>query len=752
MEKTKARLFIRGPGLMLAGVLALGLSGCVTKTSSIYISKENHAACRRIQPETVDSHWAVLVWFSSVYNAPHRPGGDLRAAQAGRRAAEELIRKRWHNELAREYGFLKSDGGRLRLLDLRSANVLELKSVGDAIDAGIPVEPQLAVAKKFAWIHHLAADRSFAEWLLKTSHKVPAKIGANVSIHAKLMGFLETSSRAAFPKIQALARAKKYLEAYAELRIALTAFSHSSNASRFDELAQDLAPFVIPAELTRIKRLGFNTQEKNTRARQILAANRQQWLRDPYLQGGVADPFIQKVLAELELQLGAGQGEIWRREMQTLREQKQFWTLFQFHRAKLKTAAAFAAPVRQAATAKLWQQYLASLQDSLDHFFAAGDAEIERGERHGSALILYGMISEIGSFLRAQKREAQRDLITEAARRETGSRKFIKLHVARKLFIKDIKGPFGTELKGELGANLKELFSSAAMLYGVKMGEENDKIRPKDYVLSKGYFTTLEAAYSPPNVVQRNVTFKGEIIKVDNPEYLRALRRSRKKAKGIPKKIYQQKFFQYTINRKTSEAVANARLGFTLEHFEKKTDHRINFGQSLKRTFVQESIDPNLTKIYTKPAKGPGSGKLPKNPRPALINERVLSLLEMKEWARAEALKITMMRLLGAMAEYPLLISKQAAAYEKEHNYQMAANSLGICLEYCRNIKPQSANKSKYFYHPGPPAYLKAEYASNTAIIKQFTALTKDLRQRALAALDKHMEAYRKTALRPEKE
>ena len=84
MKRAKARLFIRGFGLILPGVLALGLSGCVTKTSTVYISKENYPACREVKPETVDTHWAVLVWFASAYNGPHRRGGDLRAARAGR--------------------------------------------------------------------------------------------------------------------------------------------------------------------------------------------------------------------------------------------------------------------------------------------------------------------------------------------------------------------------------------------------------------------------------------------------------------------------------------------------------------------------------------------------------------------------------------------------------------------------------------------------------------------------------------------
>ena len=717
---------------MAVVVAAAVIAGCATP-SAVNIPEKSFLACQQVKPETADSHWAVLTWYADVYADPNKAPQSVVAARAGVPKAEAVIRSRWTGELAAKHPFLTAAGEGLTLGDANAAAARDVKAALDALDDGVVL----------LWIEGLSAAKAFGEWATGQPHKLAAKTDATAAAYQGLAAALDEKAKAALAQAQQLAADQKFAEAYAALREARALFARTVAAGPIGEAVRAVTPSLLVTAIQAAQADGFETVGKNDTVTQVLYARRREWLADDDLKEAFAAPTVQAAFAKLQQDLGKARGQVWQTEMQALADKKFFWKLYLYQQEKLKATADYEEPVKQAAQVELWAKFQALLPSAFKHFTAVAQDEIDKGERHGSALILYGMIREIAGFVTAHQQELGAEsaaLVKEVEGLEAQSQKFIKLFVSRKLLIQEIlpKDGLGTELKGDLEAEFSELSKSCPLLYGLSLGAENTKITPKDYVMSKGIYATLEAVYSPENVVQENVTLAGEVEAKDNPKYLQAVEKG-KKTDGIPPKLYTENSYQYTINRKTTEAVATARLNFMLEYEDHKDNIKINLSESLKRIFLQEAIDPNLTKKIAKPVSGPAPDRQTE-PKPKLRTDRVLTLLEMKEWARGETKKLTVMRLLSATAALPLQLAAKGDTCTKENNWPVAANFRGICLEYCRNVDPDAALKSELFCLADPPAYLKDDYAQNTKLVQNIKTLKEGLWAACVEALVKYLE------------
>ncbi len=728
----------------VAAVLCAALiTGCATP-SPVHIKKDNYASAQSVDPKTADTHYAVLKYYVDVYEHMDKDEMAVAAAKVGLAKAETVVRLNWRKETARKFPFLILMQDKLTVSGAAGADAGELRAAMDWIDAGIAVKPRLKTAKGFYWVSGIGFSDEFAAWIKNTKLHLPAKSGANLKAYNRLKDALEADSQKTLAAVKKLVTAKKYGQAYEQLDAKASLYRDTAAAKRVQAARLQVAPLLLKAEIARYRQLGFATAKANKATKAALYAGRSKWLADDVLAQAFKQKAVQKDFQRLQSDIGTAQAELWKAEMKALAARNHHWKLFLFHQARLVEAGKLEKPVMTAASKGIWTRYLALLPQSYAHFLDTAEQEIQKGERHGNALILYGMIQEIGDFVAAAKQKLSAkaaDQLKDAGRRRVRSQKFVKLFVARKLFIKEIKPKdgLGTELRNDLKASFSKQFRNSPMVYGMTLGEEDVKVSPKDYVMSEGIYATLEADYGLGRTVQEVVTLKGEVIATDNPEYLRLVRK-KKDTEGVPPKLYEQAYYKYTIKRKITEAVANARLGFVIEYGDKKENHKINLKQSLRRTFIQESIDPEKTKRYTKQLASKPDDMGVKNPKPKLKVDRVMTLLEMKEWARNETAKIAMMRLLATLSSYPLELNARATAFAEEDNWQMAGNFMGICLGYCRNLDPAAAAKSEYFVSADPPAYLKDEYKRNSKLVKEITALKKKLWPRSVDAIVKYLE------------
>ena len=730
--------------MALIAVSAIYVGGCATP-SPIHIKKDNFASCQAVSPKTAETHYAVLKWYAEVYQHEDKNAKSKAAAKEGLIKAENMVRRNWEKQLTGQYAFLMAGKNGLQVANPGAARPEQVRGALDAVNKGILLKPKQKEAEGYYWISGLAYDDSFKAWLRDTRLYLPTTSGKNAQVRAALKTALEGHAKTATADIKKLVAAKRYKQAYEQAAGKMILYRETGGEALIQKARREIAPLLLKAEIKRVRALGFTSPKTNAGTKKLLYQARSTWQLDAVLRDSFKLPAVKKDFEQLQTDIGKGQAEFWQTQMQTMANRKKHWSLFLFQQAKLAEAAKLEKPVKLAATTGLWIKYSALLPSSLTHFLETADSEIQKGERHGSALILFGMVNEINAFLSSSKVKpsaAAGKLLKDSRRREVRSQKFVKLYVTRKLFIKDImpKGGLGTELKGELEAAFTQLFKTTSMVYGVQMGDDNVKTTAKDYVLGKGIYATLDADYGPGNETRKTVTLKGEVVEKDNPEYIRLVRK-KKKTEGVVPKLYEQTYYKYTITTKTKEAVATARLSFALFYGGEKASHQVNLKQSLRRTFVHESIDPDRTKKYTEALPGKPKSMGVREPKPTLRTERVMTKLEMKEWARGETRKIAMMQLLATLAEYPLEIAGKATEFTKEDNWQMAANSYGICMDYCRNIQPEKAEKSSYFFIKEPPAYLKPEYDRNGKVAKQLAALKKSLWKKSLDALVKYIEA-----------
>ena len=196
--------------------------------------------------------------------------------------------------------------------------------------------------------------------------------------------------------------------------------------------------------------------------------------------------------------------------------------------------------------------------------------------------------------------------------------------------------------------------------------------------------------------------------------------------------IFKQKIFTFTVNNETIEAVANARLSFRIKYQGKNNNIKINLKQALKKTFLNQTIDPHRTKVKQRIVSELGKKTYPEKPEVKLTQTRILSLLEMKEWARNEIRLLASLKMMKLLVSYPLHLNKEYTAFAKEKNWKMAANTCGISFAYMSKIDTDN-KKIKYFTKGSHPDYLKGAYDDNIKLLAELQKIKAAIKKEAIA-------------------
>ena len=95
---------------------------------------------------------------------------------------------------------------------------------------------------------------------------------------------------------------------------------------------------------------------------------------------------------------------------------------------------------------------------------------------------------------------------------------------------------------------------------------------------------------------------------------------------------------------------------------------------------------------------------------------------------------------MNTFSQFPLDIAIEAQKSYDSEKWPIAANSFGICMEYCSNIDIIKAKKSPLFVSKSHEKHLESIYAKNSKLLKEVEKLKASVWQEAVNTILKYME------------
>ncbi|MCH2174829.1 MAG: hypothetical protein MK193_03785 [Lentisphaeria bacterium] len=717
----------------LYGTAILAFLASCSTPSTVNLVEEKQQMINNISAKSANEHYAVCYWFSKVYQDPNlKPEQKSKASRALSKAEAAVIA-----------GITQTINGELSVALLGDTAGLTSQEGTDEdlmilyreYHKDIPVKINVKRAESLAWIQGLPKS-NFGSWAKGNPLTINLS-KKNPSVSSELDEKINNRIDSRLIDAENLLSQSKLPEAFALVNELQQNFSDSPFEDKVKPGFDKIAFNYIQQTIRIAAAMDFSIQENIDLANQSLIELEKSVSVSPALAAVFTKDLKDQYMAVREKIAESRLIKI-TNEFEELKAKNYYWTLYQLHQEKLveiETAHPLEKPVL---IAGVWSYYRAILPDAIEFLVLQAQENIEQGERHGSAVIIYRMCDEMIAYLvvsDTSQTDQFKGQLRELSILKKESQKFIKQFLSRSLVINDIdpKQGLGTELKNELEGDFAEIFENHPLLYGLKM-KEGEGTR-EDYVIAKGIYPNLDASYGPPQRSQKLEILKGKVTKHTNQDWQNARKSQRA---NIPQFVYKQKLYRYTVTSESIEAVANARLSFKVNFQDKSTNVRINLGQSLKREFINESIDPNFTKVEEQKLSVMPKESFPENPQPELKKERILSLLEMKEWARKETRYLAKLKIMNVLVAYPTVLQAQSEDYVNAQNWKVASNFTGILMDYMEHINTEG--DIEFFTNAEQAEYHKEAFDANLKTLEQLKVFKKVVPEQAIEQLVNYLE------------
>lgn len=404
---------------------------------------------------------------------------------------------------------------------------------------------------------------------------------------------------------------------------------------------------------------------------------------------------VEKALLGPEKDVAAVRGKCWAEQVRLLAAGKKFWQAHQYADERIREAATMAEHRKTAAVGPLAESYRQMLLPAVRELVNQANSQLER-DAYGIALTICRMAEAMVQFARDCQLRIPDDVTTWERRCEesrSDAQKKIAAAVQRRLLVGDFS-PLTREnqrLSARVLDRCVELLSesttntmrAARCVIVEKLG---DAPRKGDYVIecSVPESTIIDA---PPVESERPVVKVGrDIHEIPNPQY-------GPENRGVPKTVFSQEVYCYQSTRRRCAKKVRLQVSLTCTHDNQKKNLlslNIDFGEGkttlegVRMSGLEEQLDPPFLGT---PRIAAARRSLPVDPWPKAVPAMLSSDAEIAEAVQKYAADRIVDAIVASESSYPVgVLAAEAVRQAKLGRKSEAANSWGLCLEYCSQL------------------------------------------------------------------